>query len=170
MQHLPDSHPWLFKQFEENCFHVVRRSDRYWAGLSTDLVIEQTRGSLKHGSDMTENVRLLWTETVHQCAAVYSAMMSLTKMKTYMQESDHVDMSQSRVRGDIMDVQKLGAWFKTFDPFGQSDSYLCSLSSGATAQDNDGINCDSVEHVGAAIHQQLDGVSFTETTLRKKTK
>ena len=37
-------------------YHVVRRSDAYWAGLSTDLVIEQelmrsvkTTGGLTHG-------------------------------------------------------------------------------------------------------------------------
>jgi len=93
--------------------------------------------------------------------------MSLMKMETDMQENDHVDMSKSCVRFDILDGLKLVAWLKTFDPFGQSDSYLRSLSSGVTAQDNDGINCDSVEHVGASIYQQLDGVSFTETAFRK---
>jgi len=33
-------HPEVHHQFQ-NGYHVVRRSDRYWAGLSTDLLIEQ---------------------------------------------------------------------------------------------------------------------------------
>ena len=33
-------HPDVFA-FLNSGYHVVRRSDRYWAGLSTDLVIEQ---------------------------------------------------------------------------------------------------------------------------------
>jgi len=107
MHMLPESHPWLFQQFEGNGYHVVLRSDRYWAGLSTDLLIEQTfmrsikgRGGLTHGSSVTENVRLVWTETLHQCAAVHSAMQRLTKMDVPMM-TDHVDMSKARVRRDI---------------------------------------------------------------------
>lgn len=37
---LPDQHPEVQQHFE-NGIHVVRRGDRYWAGLSTDLVVEQ---------------------------------------------------------------------------------------------------------------------------------
>ena len=40
MDKLPQSHPEVYQSFLEG-FHVVRRSNRYWAGLSTDLVIEQ---------------------------------------------------------------------------------------------------------------------------------
>ena len=40
MLELPRTHPDLYQKFEAG-FHVVRRSDRYWAGLSTDLIVEQ---------------------------------------------------------------------------------------------------------------------------------
>jgi hypothetical protein len=59
MLHLPETHPWLPEQFSKGN-HAVRRSDRYWAGLSTDLVIEQvmmravkSRGGLTHGRGMS---------------------------------------------------------------------------------------------------------------------
>ena len=38
MEDLKDKHPDVYQQFQDG-LHVVRRSDRYWAGLSTDLVI-----------------------------------------------------------------------------------------------------------------------------------
>lgn len=41
MLELPNYHPWLYKCFTEQGFHTVRRSSRYWAGLWSDLVIEQ---------------------------------------------------------------------------------------------------------------------------------
>ena len=57
---LREEHPDVFKRFEEG-FHVVRRSDRQWAGLSVDLVIEQvlmrsmkTSGGLTRGRGMSE--------------------------------------------------------------------------------------------------------------------
>ena len=40
MSSLCDDHPAVYRDFVSG-FHVVRRSDRLWAGLSTDLVIEQ---------------------------------------------------------------------------------------------------------------------------------
>ena len=40
MFELKNSHPHIDKLFQSG-FHVIRRSDRYWAGLSADLVIEQ---------------------------------------------------------------------------------------------------------------------------------
>jgi len=55
MVELPEKQPWLYEQFRSGR-HSVRRSDRYWGGLSTDLAIEQvmmrslkSRGGLTHG-------------------------------------------------------------------------------------------------------------------------
>ena len=38
---LPETHPHIYEHVFQKGLHVVRRSDRMWAGLSTDLVIEQ---------------------------------------------------------------------------------------------------------------------------------
>ena len=55
MSHLQEDHPEVYQHFK-NGLHVIRRSDRYWAGLSSDLVIEQvlmrsmkTTGGLTRG-------------------------------------------------------------------------------------------------------------------------
>ena len=64
-------HPEVHHQFQ-NGFHVVRRSDRYWAGLSTDLLIEQvvmrsakTTGGLTRGHGMSESQRITWLLSTH---------------------------------------------------------------------------------------------------------
>ena len=41
MLELHAGHPGLYEQFTEHGYNTVRRSDRYWAGLWTDLTIEQ---------------------------------------------------------------------------------------------------------------------------------
>jgi hypothetical protein len=58
MLDLPDSHPDIFKQFMDGN-HTVRHSDRFWSGLSLDLLTEQTlmwavksRGGLTRGRGM----------------------------------------------------------------------------------------------------------------------
>jgi len=72
MSSLPDTHPWLYGMFNEHGFHVIRRSDLFWAGLSSDLVIEQTlmrsakgRGGLTRGRGFSESVRSGSTFTVY---------------------------------------------------------------------------------------------------------
>ena len=60
MKRLQDTHPNVYQHFIKGK-HVIRRSDREWAGLSPDLVIEQelmrslkTSGGLTRGSGMSE--------------------------------------------------------------------------------------------------------------------
>ena len=40
MLELPHTHPWMHKKLSIDGFHVIRRSERFWAGLWPDLVIE----------------------------------------------------------------------------------------------------------------------------------
>ena len=40
MRKLPSTHPWLHQKFVEG-YHTVQRSEILWAGLWTDIVIEQ---------------------------------------------------------------------------------------------------------------------------------
>lgn len=86
MARLESENPELYQDFMSG-FHVVRRSDRYWAGLSTDLVIEQvlmrslkTSGGLTRGRGMTERQRLTWLLSRPACAEASNAMQELTGM------------------------------------------------------------------------------------------
>ena len=79
-------HPEVYRHFEEG-YHTLWRSDRYWAGLSADLIIEQvlmrslkTTGGLTRGSGMTESQRRVWLLSTPACAQVNSAMQELTEV------------------------------------------------------------------------------------------
>jgi hypothetical protein len=173
MLELPDTNSWLFDQFSANGFHTVRRSDRKWAGLWTDLVIEQVmmrtikgRGGLTHGRGMTESVRLMWIHSMHRCATVHQAMTCLTGLETTSSEQ-HVEMGKSRSSRDSKDLLKLVDWFDANEPFDRSDMRLRSLASGLTARDGDGINCDSAEEVGVSIMKGMDNVAVLDVVLKK---
>ena len=56
MSQLEEQHPDIYQQFQEG-LHVVRRSDRLWAGLSTDLLIEQVlMRSMKTSGGLTSHI------------------------------------------------------------------------------------------------------------------
>ena len=66
MYKLETTHPVIFNNFKDNGLHVIRRSDTYWSGLSSDLIIEQvlmrsmkTSGGLTRGRGMGEVQRNL---------------------------------------------------------------------------------------------------------------
>jgi len=142
-----------YSQFSDHGFQSVRRSDRYWAGLSTDLAVEQvlmrslkSRGGLTHGCGFAENVRLSWIYTVHQCASVHVAMTQLTGLQQTSSDQ-HVQMGKSRAQRDTADLTKILQWLEAHSPFTRCDPALTSLSTGLTAED-DGINCDLAEEIG----------------------
>jgi hypothetical protein len=73
MMKLEVDHPDINKAFQGG-LHVLRRNDRYWAGLLSDLVIEQvlmrsvkTAGGLTRGRGMTEVQRPQWLLSMPNC-------------------------------------------------------------------------------------------------------
>ena len=60
------NYPWVYENFAIHGYHTVRRSDKYWSGLWTDLITEQvmmrslkTSGGLTRGRGISESVRQL---------------------------------------------------------------------------------------------------------------
>jgi len=102
MQELPDTHGWLHDKLS-NGFHAVRRSDRLWAALSTDLLIEQllmravkAPGGLTYGRGMTDSVRCEWVNSLHHCAVVHSAVSSLVGIDLTAGSTYHDKQGKSR--------------------------------------------------------------------------
>ena len=84
---LHKTHPEGYRHFDQG-LHVVRRSDRFWVGLSPDLVIEQvlmrsmkTSGGLTRCRGMTETQRLVWLMAHPFCAEVNNAMQQLIESR-----------------------------------------------------------------------------------------
>ena len=173
MRNLKTSHPLVYKCFMEKGYHCVRRSDRYWAGLWTDLIIEQvmmrslkTRGGITRGGGMTDSVRLVWVGSMHRRAGIHDAMSTLTNLKRHTSEQ-HVELTSSRRERDMKSMWKVLAWFDAHDPFLPMVEELRSLSTGLTALDNDNINCDDAENVGYQLQKKLDGVCFEEVKMKR---
>ena len=88
MHNLETNFPWVHAKFANERFHTVRRSSRFWAGLWTDLTIEQvmmrsikSRGGLTRGRGVTESVRTLWINSTHRVSGIHEAMTTLTGAK-----------------------------------------------------------------------------------------
>ena len=95
------SNKWLRNQFEAGR-HAVRRSNRFWAAIWSDLVIEQTlmrsikcTGGLKRARGFGENVRNLWTMSIGFSATVHEPKTKLSGVYTGSSDQN-IDMGMNR--------------------------------------------------------------------------
>lgn len=120
MEMLEQEHPIVYEQFLLGN-HCVRRSERNWTGIWTDLSIEQIlMKSLKGrggviGRGITENVLRVWTKTMHRCAEVTKVIDNLCF--PIEKNAKHKELSTGRIKRDNEDFNKIREWFKTQNPF-----------------------------------------------------
>jgi len=101
----------MFCQLNSGLF-VIRRSDRLWAGLPSDLVIEQvlmrsskTNSGLTRGRGMEETQRMRWLLAMPACAEVSEVMQELTG-KHFHTSEQHKEMTEARRERDRKDRER----------------------------------------------------------------
>lgn len=159
-------------QFESGN-HSIRRTNRFWAGLSTDLVIEQTmmrsiksRGGLTRGRGMHETSRETWLATLSTCAGVRAALDQV--IGKYRCTTDHIDVGKSRMQRDFKDFSKVKSFLSVYSPFRFVDNeHLVSLCSGVAAGSEDQVNCDQSDVIGWNIQEQWDGSKYGDIACKK---
>jgi len=171
MLKLETTSPWLYEKFAVEGLFVVRRSDRFWAGLWSDLTIEQvmmrsikSRGGLTRGKGFTGSVSVLWIYSMHACASYHNELSSLTGVQ-HTTSDQHKELGKSRLTRDFNDLQQLMNWLRKHDPFDRNRVHLQSLDTGLIADKK--INCDDAEKVGMLIQQSLDGMHISEATIKR---
>lgn len=172
MTDLGIEHPDIQHEFQEGKF-VVRRSDRFWAGLSADLVIEQSLmrslksvGGLTHGRGMTESLRAVWVLSMPVSSQVNECMQELTGL-TYSTRDQHRDESQSRMCKDATDMKMIIEFLHSCEPF-RKGKPLINIVNGMTAAES--INVDEAKDIGNQILSKMAGNTADTHTFSKKDK
>ncbi|CAH3149612.1 unnamed protein product, partial [Porites lobata] len=170
MLELNSKHADVLELFKKG-FHVIRRSDRFWAGLSSDLVIEQvlmrsvkSSGGLTHGRGMAESQRTQWLLSMPACASISSAMQEFTS-RCYASSGQHKEMTKTRQARDDEDSRALLGYLQERNPF-DCDLSMRNISTGITADCT--VNVDRAKEVGETILKSIVGNNVQEYTFKKK--
>lgn len=141
--------PLEFDEYTKKGFFTIRRSEKAWAGIWSDMVIEQTLNrffgtDLKHGRDVTSSV------VTKYLIAMPSAFKIMECLETYCyiessNSEQHVDISKSRMTKDEVGIKKFLFWLDERNPFDVRTS-LVSLSTGIIGGPS--INCHMAVEVG----------------------
>lgn len=169
MADLSETNHDVYQKFVEG-FHVVRRSNRLWAGLWTDLIIEQvlmrslkTSGGLTRGRGMTEQQRAIWLLSAPACAEVNRAMQDLTDVK-YSTGEQNKEMTKARQARDMKDTETILCALEDRNPF-SPDSDLRNIMNGVTA--DPAVNVDKAKECGKKILTSMTGKSAESFVFRK---
>ena len=172
MNQLQSRNPNLFAKFEHGC-RVIRRTDQFWAGLSADLVIEQslmrslkTPGGLTRGSGMTEEQRALWTMSTPITSEYNYAMQEYTDL-AYTTSEQHKEATQSRIKRDATDLLKLKTKLANYPPF-SDDATLRNVVNGVVADDD--VNVHDFKSVAERIIDTMIGQPVFSISFKRKDK
>ena len=167
LDELVETHPAVYNQFMEGRF-VLYRSNNHWAGIFSDLFIEQVLmesiksvGELTRGRGFQESTRLTWLLSMPACGEVHKAMQEVTNLSNT--DVSHKDLCQARLKHDANDLQKILDYLDEKQPFSKSSHELRSLSSGVMADTS--VNVDSAVEVGSAILASMEGLSVSNHKL-----
>ena len=163
-----------FKKFNEQGFFTVRRTEKFWSGVWTDLVIEQdlmrvlkSAGGLTHGRGLSDCSLTKFVLAQPLCWKVCTALEKMVGASSGTSEQ-HVELRESRRGRAHADLSKILKWFDMHSPFERNDELLVSLSTGVVADHT--INCDLAKELGLNGVRDIVGNNFHEVKIKRKNK
>lgn len=162
-----------YEKFTTKGYFTIRRSDKFWSGISSDMTIEQTLmrtmksfDGLTQGRGITDSVITLWTLGMVYLHNVCDEVEKFCGISLETVEQ-HVDMRTSRVFRDNADLEKLVNWLSQHPPFPKIDK-LMSISTRVVGDDK--INCHLSEEIGAIGVSRIIGEDFDSVKFKRKDK
>lgn len=180
MMDLQKTNPIVLNFFENGNF-ITRRTDRFWAGLPDDLIIEQVNfcdkivcvykiiakclcqmlmrslkisGGLTRGRGMDDAKRSLWLYSLPARAEMNNAIQSLTNLKTETSDQ-HKECGESRFVRDNKDIDCIYNFFKERNPFtGTTSNEFRNIADGIISTSK--ANVDKAEEIGMTIVRLLE--------------
>lgn len=158
-----------YEKFVTDGMFTVRRTNNFWSGTWTDMVIEQnlmrsikTTGGLTHGRGFTDSSLARWIAGMSVCMPVTTAMEDFLECKSVSSEQ-HMELSRSRQQRDKTDLSKILDWLDEYNPFKCQE--FTSVFSGRIATPD--INCDLADEIGKTILTKNIGKLFTDIKCKR---
>lgn len=152
---------------------AIRRSDKVWSGIWTDMTIEQvlmrsmkSSGGLTHGRGITDSVTAKWILSSIVLTDVCNVMENFCNI-SYVTSEQHVDTRVSRISKDESDLKKIRSFFENYNPFPITD-YIMSIYSGVSGDSK--INCHKALEVGTILQINNIGKGFVSAKFPRKSK
>lgn len=158
-----------YRLFSKEGYFTVKRSDKMWSGIWTDMTIEQTLNryfgtDLKHGRGVTPGVVARYLLSMPTVFDVMTAVEDYFQISTSCSEQ-HKDIRVSRQQRDEIDLAKFSFWIQKHEPF-QPRPHLVSLTTGVIGEPE--INCHMAIKKGEELMLAMVGKNAKNISLSMK--
>lgn len=158
--------PEEFEKYSKRGFFTIRRSDKFFSGIYTDMIIEQSLmrsihsiGGLSRGRGLTESVATSWLNTLGCTAYINDDLEDFCRIETVFSEQ-HKDFRDSLIDRDGRDLKLLVQWFQDHPPFTSRETII-SIASGVSGDPT--VNCYEAEYLGIKSYETIIPIEQIES-------
>lgn len=158
-----------YHKFVNDGYFTIRRTDKFWSGSWSDMVIEQTlmRGikvvdSLT-GRGFTDSVLSKWTLAMPALHDMCEALEKYCDI-LFVSGKQHVDSRESRIERDDENVKRLEIWLSCHNPFPISDDIMF-ISTGVIGDEK--INCHDSLEIDTKAMKDCVGDNFKDVKMKR---
>lgn len=150
---------------------TMRRSDRFWSGVWSDMTIEtnlmrsfSAQGGVKRGRGVTDSVISKW---VVGMSATHDVCTSLEEFcdVLFTSSEQHRDFGEARITKDMTDIAKLTTWLENHPPFPEITDIM-SIATGVVGDDT--VNCYDAVTCGKQAMNKMVTLPFSDVKLSRK--
>lgn len=163
--------PREYHMYVSKGFFTIRRSEKFWSGIWSDMTIEQTSmrsmkatGGLTRGRGITDSVLTKWILGMPIMQKVSEGLEAFTDVTSSSTEQ-HIDIRPSRIQRDNNDVVILSKWFSTYKPLAERKE-LVSLGDGTVGLPE--TNCQQARAIGLMSMEQMIGNTYGNVKFSRK--
>ena len=160
-----------FEDFVQKGYFTIRRSEKFWSGIWSDMTIEQTLmrsmkscGGLTHGRGMTDSMLTKWILGMPTNLRVTEKIEEYCDI-AYNTSEQHVDGRKSRISRDNQDLQHFVQWLSSHPPFPVFNGIM-SISTGLTGGEE--TNPHNAYDVGVSSMSSYVGNNFASVKFERK--
>lgn len=172
MENLPSKMtPEDYTKFVTSGYFTVRRSDRFWSGVWSDMTIETTlmrafhsRGGVTRGRGVADSALSKW---VIGMSATHDICVSLEEFcgVLFSSSEQHKDFGEAHRTKDAADIAKLTEWFNTNHPFPEIGDIM-SIATGVVGDET--VTCYDAVKVGKEAMSKMVNLPFSDIKLSRK--
>lgn len=163
--------PVEYENFTKGGKFTVRRTDKFWSAVWSDMLIEQslmksmkTSGGLTRGRGFSESTLATW---IMGMVSLHNVCDSVEKFcgVNFETSEQHVQLRSSRIKRDNKDTQVLKDWFDQHSPFPELKDLMC-IDSGIIADEH--IDCHKAEELGISGLLKIVDIDFESLKFQRK--
>lgn len=159
-------------KFTKKGYFTIRRSNKLFAGIWSDMTIEQTLNRLMKiiggitRRGITESTIANWVVAMPATIEVCDSVENFVDKASESSEQ-HIDLRESSMKRNTEDTKILLQWFEDHPPF-LYRTELISLATGVVGDEK--INCWDAWNCGVKCQLQMIGNNFADVSLKRSTK